>query len=596
MLNRKISIAIILIGFSLTIFAQKPTWTDYYKRVEMYPESEFLVGYISAVVGDDEDSGKLKTIYESIAKDKVIQCIQVEIESNNSLNISNVNGKSGEEFLSKSVSFSKANVAGLSSKSYYDRKKNEIFAIATVKKKELTFFYRNIIKSGQEDITQKLKEGKQFAAKGKKENALKSFYETMPTFLKIDEARTLLIALNRKMYSDINMDEINKLKLEIDSELNSLLAPSNLDLSEAAYFAAYGLYLQLGEIEGKLYIDKFSYENTGLTSEFSRRWNQAFSSSLVEIGKYDVVIGEGNSYQVVAYGNYWLEGGFIKIAASAIRNNELIAVSKGSLPISWLTNEKVDYIPEQIVLINLLTDYKLSIIEKPSTVKLGMASLYPIQIEVSNIYLKSSVVSIPIALVNTENGDLLCSNSTNEYGVSNCYLPEIFTENAVFKVSAEINLAEYLHIDKNSIYYAIAHKQNPVLPVNIDFIVEKPAIFLISNEEITGRPMDINTLEPVIKELLVEQDFNFVDDKADADYIILIDANITTSNHHQGIYFAYLDANLSIVSTSNSKEIFKTHIDQVKGGGSNHAKAAKKAYLSGSEKLKQNIQNSILFQ
>ena len=73
-----------ILGFSIASLAQKPAWTDYYNRQNMYPENEFLVGFVSGVNNTDEDAGKLKSVYESMAKDKVIQSIQVEIETNNS--------------------------------------------------------------------------------------------------------------------------------------------------------------------------------------------------------------------------------------------------------------------------------------------------------------------------------------------------------------------------------------------------------------------------------------------------------------------------------------------------------------------------------
>jgi len=224
--------------------------------------------FVSGGNTNDEDPGKVKSVYEAMAKDQVLQSIQVEIETNNSLNISNKNGKSDEEFLSKSVSFSKANISGLTTQSYYDRKKNEVYAIATVNKKELAFYYRNLIKSGKEDIVQKLAEGRKYVKKGSKENALKSFYGAMPVLSNIDEARTLLIALNRKMFADIDMDEINNLKLELIGEIDALLEPNDLNLSESAYFVAYGISLQLGEIDKVLYTDNFTYENTGLSSYF----------------------------------------------------------------------------------------------------------------------------------------------------------------------------------------------------------------------------------------------------------------------------------------------------------------------------------------
>lgn len=591
---KEITFVIAVLGFSVASFAQKPAWTDYYNRQSMYPENEFLVGFVSGINNTNEDAGKLKSVYEAMAKDKVIQSIQVEIETNNSLNISNKNGKSEEEFLSKSVSFSKANISGLTTQSYYDRKKKEVYAIATVNKKELAFYYRNIIKSGKEDIKQKLIEGRKYVKKGKKENALKSFYEAMPVLSNIDEARALLIALNRKMYADIDMDEINKLKLELINEIDALLKPNDLNLSESAYFVAYGLFLQLGEIEGVLFMDKFTYENTGLSSDFSEKWNQEFSSALVNTGKYNVKVGKGNTSQTVAYGNYWKEGELLKISASVTKNGKLIAVSKGSVPLSWVEKENIEYLPEQIKKMKALGGYQLSVKNTPGIIKLGMPLTVPLEIEVLNNSSMERVVveGIPISLINTETGETLRTSLTNESGISICYLPSIQTENPVFRVDASIDLAEYLSIPQNSIYFAIASRQNPVMPISIDLVTEKPTIFIQSKELIQGKPMDILTLEPIVKETLAEKGYNFVDNKRDADFIIIINANTTTGSQYEGIYFAFLDINFSVVDVSNDEEVLKTHLDQIKGAGSNYTKAGKKAYMLGAAKLKESISNS----
>jgi len=580
-------------GFSSTLLAQKPSWTDYYKRQNLYPENEFLVGFVSGVNNNNKDDGKLKSVYEALAKDKLIQGIQVEIETNNSLNISNKNGKSDEEFLSKSISFSKANISGLTTKSYYDRKKKEVFAIAIVNKKELAYYYRNIIISGQEDIEQKLTEGKRYVKKGNKENALKSYYEAMPYLLKIDEARTLLIALNRKMYADISMDEINNLKIELINEIDSLQNPNNLNLSESAYFVAYGLFLQLGNIEGTISLDNFTYENTGLGSDFSSRWNQEFTSALVKTGSYEVENSE-NSKSFVVYGNYWKEGGLIKIVASVSRYNELIAVSKGSIPISWLKMENIDYLPEQIQLMKSLSTYKLKIVDAPSTIKLGNAIAKPIKIGVDGND-NGTIVSkegIPIKYINTETGELVTTGLTNAAGISVAYLPAIQSSNPVLSIEASIDLATYLNIDRNSIYFVIASRQNPVLPISIDMTTEKPTIFIISDELLQNYPMDIKTLEPIVKETLAVKGYNFVDTKSNADYIIYINANTTTGSQYQGIYFAFLDINFSIKETLSGEEIYKTHLDQVKGGGGDYKRAGKKAYILGAEELKESILSS----
>lgn len=593
-ITKKISLVLIILGFTFAAMAQEPSWTDYYNRQNSYPENKFLVGFVSGVNTNDEDPGKLKSTYEIMAKGKVLQSIQVEIETNNSLNISNKNGKSEEEFISKSVSFSKANISGLNTQSYYDRKKKEVYAIATVNKKELAFYYRNLIKSGKEDIVQKLTEGRKYVKKGNKESALKSFYSAMPVLSNIDEARTLLIALNRKMYADIDMVEINKLNLELIGEIDALLEPSDLNLSESAYFVAYGLSLQLGQIGEVLYMDNFTYENTGLSSLFSEKWNQEFKAALVSTGNYNAKEGNGAANNPVCFGNYWKEGEFLKIAASVTKQGKLIAVSKGSVPLSWINKENIDYLPVQIKKMKALDGYKLLIKKAPKSIKLGMPLTLPIEVQLSNNSPVEGVLSegIPIKIINTETEQILCTSLTNELGISQSYLPSIRTENPILRLEASVDLAEYLNIKKSSIYYAIASEQNPIIPISIDLATEKPTIFIMSKEMIQNKPMDILTLEPLVKETFAEKGYNFVDNKKDANFIIEINANTTTGSQYEGIYFAFLDINFSVVDVSKNEEIFKTHLDQIKGGGGNYKKAGKKAYIDGAKKLEDSINKS----
>lgn len=586
---------LILVLTSITLLAQKPAWTDYYKRMDMYPDNEYITGFVSGVASNNEDPGKVKSVYESMAKDKVIQSIQVEIETNNSLIISNTNGKSNEGFVSNSVSMAKAEVNGLVTQSYYDRRKKEVFAIATVNKKELAFFYRNRIKSSREDIGQLLVQGREYVKKGKKEMALKSFYQAMPLLQNIDEARTLLIALNRKMYADIDMDEVNRLNLEVNNEITNLVVPKELTLSEAAYFVAYGLYLQLGDITGEINLDDFSFENTGLVSPFSKKLKQEFASSLVDAGNYRIGSDKGYAKSLLVTGNYWKEGDFIKLSASAYQHGKLIAASKGSVPLSWLVQESVDYIPEQIILMKKLSGVRLSLQSAPEAIKLGMPVEKPVEILMTGESPSGNnlLEGYPVVITNSKTNDELCSSITGSTGIAMCYLPEIESGNSTIGLLASINIADYLNISKDDIYYTIACFQNPVNTIEINIATQKPTIFIQSSEKLFGKQMDIPTLEPVVKETLAGYGYNFVSDKANADYLIVIDANTTTGTEYDGIKFAYLDVNMSVVVSLDKEEVIKIHLDQIKGGGINDLKAGKKAYLSGSDALRERLQTSL---
>ena len=221
------SFLFVVLLFSTTLFAQQPAWTDYAKRNSMYPPAEYLVGFVSGENPQDEDPGKLMEKYESMARDKVVQSIQVSIESNNAMNISNVNGKSEEEFLSKSVSFSKANINGLRTGRYYDKKKKLVYAIAHVNIKQLISYYRNLLSNNLDELNQKLREGKSFVQMDDKENALRSFYEGMPLLSEIDEAQMLLIALNKKEYVDLYSKRVREARLDSTKKSINCSNPQN---------------------------------------------------------------------------------------------------------------------------------------------------------------------------------------------------------------------------------------------------------------------------------------------------------------------------------------------------------------------------------
>lgn len=584
---------LLLISFgvlTMTLYSQMPAWTDFQTRQEMYPDDQYLVAFVSGRNTNDDDPGEMKSVYESLAKSKIVQNIQVEIESNNSLNVSNVNGKSDEKFLSKSVTFSKADVSGLTTKSYYDRKKKEVYAISFVNRKELAFYYRNQIKSGKEDIEQKLAQGKTYVKKDDKENALRSFYETMPIFQKCDEARMLLIALNRKMFADIDSDEISLLRIELINEIDKLVKPNNLTLEESAYFISYGLFLQLQNNGATINTDNITYETTGLVSEFSRKLEAQLAKSLVEVGNYSMSTKSVNKgYQLS--GNYWKEGDFIKVSVKIFDKSELIAVSAGSLPLSWLMNNDVVYIPDAVKKMEALDGVSLAVEDYPHMVKSGMETTYPVKVKLDNSGV-GQVEGITLGVFSKNTGKILSSGITNENGMTLCYLKPIESNARVCQLLVNIDIEKYLDISKSDNYYDIAMRINPVSPVILDVEIAKPSIVISSSEKASGRNVDIPTLAPMVKQTLSEMGYDFTENTDGAEYIVKIDANTTTSSQYQGIYFAYLDINFVIENVRDGKEIYATHIDQVKGGGGNYAKASKKAYKLGAEKLKEELKNS----
>ncbi len=585
---------IVLLGIPSLIQAQQPSWIDYQKRMSLYPESTWITGFVSGFNTNDEDPGKLVDTYESMARDKVVQSIEVEIETQNSLAISNVNGHSNEDFLSKSVSFSHAKINGLRTEHFYDKKKKQVYAFSYVNKKELAFYYKNLMAANQKKLEQKLTEGRAALNKGFMESALTNFYEGLPLLAEIDQAHMLLVALNRKMLAEIHLDEINQMRAELNEEINKLQKGSKLNMEEAAYFVAYGLFVQLGQLSQPVLVTQTTYANTGFAGQFSSRWTDALKAALVKAGNYQVSTLNGKTIgKLFITGNYWIQDGEVKIQQQANREGEVVAVSTGRIPMSWLQSQHISPIPDEMSRIEKLNNFKLKALNPEATIKSGTTSDIPLEVGVSyeGSTSHSNAVNVPVVYINKASGRPLCRALSNESGVAAGYLPELDNDNPLLEVEAMIDVAAYVPMDTLTAYYTLVKRQLTVLPAHFLVHVQKQVYCIESTELLMGSPMEINTIEPTIKQALVDKGYQFTDNPAEADFLIKIAASATTGTSHQGIFFTYVDANLSIVNQVDNKEIYKTHVDQVKGGGANYVKAGKKAYVNAAGLLKEAVLN-----
>ena len=582
---------ILMLVFPAALTAQQPAWVDYARRNSMYPQSEYITGFVSANNTGNEDPGKLKEKYEEMAKAKVVQSIQVNIETNSSLELSNVNGKSDETFRSNTVSVSSATVTGLNVESYYDRKKNDVYAFAYVNRKELAYYNRKLISSNLEKIDQKLKEGRKYLDAGDKQNALKSFYEGMPLVAEAEQAQWLLLAIDPKQFVSDDMDKIRNLKIELNKEITRLQHSKELNLGETAYFVAYGLSLQLGEQKSPLALGRLTYENTGLTSDFSDKWNTEIKNALVKAGNYQIKDLNGASNDPVKIkGNYWKEGDQLRIHVQALKFNKLVAAAEGEIPLSWVNAEKIKYVPLSVEKIGLLKHVKLQEIDAPDSVKIGKRSAKPVQVRV---LLEKGEMTIPMENVpvvfSTSGGKTIARGVSNSNGVVKAFIEAEGIPEGKTEIAGQVDLAGWAKLDTNSAYYVTAVKNNPVTPVTFTVRFVPRTYYVTSEETLNNRPVQIKTIEPEIKNRLAAKGYHFVKNNQQADYEISIKAANTTGTSYQGIYFAYVDATLSVTDNASGDEVFKTSVEQVKGAGQNIKKAAKNALITTSGKLAEKL-------
>jgi hypothetical protein len=103
----------------------------------------------------------------------------------------------------------------------------------------------------------------------------------------------------------------------------------------------------------------------------------------------------------------------------------------------------------------------------------------------------------------------------------------------------------------------------------------------------------VHLLEPKLKAELSKQGCSFTPTRENADWILTIDASTRKGSELDGIYIAFLDADITLVERKTNKEIYANNFTDLKGGGIDYEKAGRKAYDGSLQRITKEIITSI---
>ncbi|MBX2842629.1 MAG: DUF4384 domain-containing protein [Flammeovirgaceae bacterium] len=359
---------LIFIQLPLHVSAQAPGWTDYVERTNQFPKGSYIVGFNSE---RNVSSSQADAVLENLldyAKIQLIESISVTIKSIGTLNITNINSQTHEYFKKTSASYSKVNVTGLKTDIYYDKKKKEAFAIAYASRSELIDTYKDKIKKGSAVIKRKIEAANTFKTNGDNQNAMKNYFETLPVFREVEEAYTIIVALNTGLIQEIEpvIQEINNQKFTVNHAVADLQKGDDLSLDDVAYLMAKGFQIQTNKPKRPIQLANFTYQDSKMGSPFSKRWASVFEKKLVDAADYPIVKLQADNFYTgsnifkseeekdpteslyMITGTYWEEDDNIKIISilREIESGKALASMEGSLDVSWLLANNVRYRPE----------------------------------------------------------------------------------------------------------------------------------------------------------------------------------------------------------------------------------------------------------
>lgn len=585
----KKTVCFILLFSPLLLIAQAPQWIDYSWRTASYPEQDYFMTFISGEVPENSDAKTLLDEYEEQAKAALIQQIQVSLQSATDYQVANIDAATTEAFRMRSQSLSKAQITGLRTERYHDRKKSLAYAIAWAKKSELKYFYRNAVSQLMEQIINQKLTADNYRSKNDQQQALKTYYETMPLFTELEEAQFILLALEIVNERDTRLKESHDLLVAVKGAITDLQQSEKGSIDDLGYFMAYGLFLQMGDLQSPLYLQAFGFENSGLNSEFSERFKTALSGGLVRAGDYQVS-DYPNSKAVTVTGSYWKEGENIKVNAIARQNGQAKAAAEVSLPVQWLRDRAVNWVPEPYLRIAQLAEIKLEAVNPQHEARAGRPLSEPLKVKVQGA--AESLAEVPLVFYLQE--ELVGKAATNQAGIAVLPFTAKQADRQTQIVLAKIDLKDYLGGEPEPAFLSQLEKQYPIAPARFMIHVAPLTIFVKSSEkDHYSHQLEIKLLEPVLKEALAERGYAFTDQMNEADLLVEIDAKARNGSNVQGIYFGFVDASVSVMDLSDGREIWKQSLSSIKGGGADFKRAIIKAYEMAAQELKEAMPDKI---
>jgi hypothetical protein len=182
-----------------------------------------------------------------------------------------------------------------------------------------------------------------------------------------------------------------------------------------------------------------------------------------------------------------------------------------------------------------------------------------------------------IASFEKGSGDVHPLYKTDEAGKAKILISKITSKE--LEQSLVINLdIDALSGTAGSPIYALIVKTFNVPRAQVNLSVQRPIVFLTSEEKSLGAEKPTAQLSNKIKNLLSSNGFEFTNEKSAADLWLDVKSDAEKGSVSGSIYLTYLTSVIKVVSVKEGKEIFATTLDRIKGYGLDYDKSSVDAY------------------
>ncbi|AYB34989.1 LPP20 family lipoprotein [Chryseolinea soli] len=190
-------------------------------------------------------------------------------------------------------------------------------------------------------------------------------------------------------------------------------------------------------------------------------------------------------------------------------------------------------------------------------------------------------------------GDVYPTYKADGTGQAKILLTKIGSKDLEQTVAIKVDI-DALSGAGSSPLYAIIAKTLNVPRAQVDLKVQRPIVFLTAQEKTFGQQKANFQISNKLKNLLANNGFEFTDDKKSADLWFDVTADAEKGSISGSIYITYLTSVIKVSTVKESKEIYATTFDRIKGYGLDYDKSSVDAYNKTMETLEKERMNELL--
>lgn len=261
-----------------------------------------------------------------------------------------------------------------------------------------------------------------------------------------------------------------------------------------------------------------------------------------------------------------------------IDNQELLLVNEIYASIQAILDKiNVQVSPAEIMLNRRVNQSQQTVIARASYKDLG-----------------KTAVNLPLnAAFEKGAGDVFPDYKTDEAGQAKILLNRIGSRDLEQTMAIKVNIDALSGTSGSPVYNLIAKTLN-VPRAQVNMKVQRPLVYLTSEEKSLGSAKANYQISNKLKNLLANNGFEFTNDKGTADLWFDVKADSEKGSVSGSIYITYLTSVIKVTAMKEQKEIYATTLDRVKGYGLDYDKSSVDAYNKALETLENDRMKELL--